>query len=781
MKTSLRCGVVICALLLTELFFRVPFYGSAGSAKLAEAAQETEKEVVEVAKANTETSFPEIPLDKQAIQDRIAAIQTELDALIEKKESLLEAGDIEEDDLRRTLIALGSLQNVYSRLMSAQDNLAEAEREHEAQGKKSAEPVIGGQPPFNLSFYEDVRNRYESVEQRLEAVNSSLRLSEENISAGDEQIRRMEERYKVLTEELQNLKNTSSVKLLLQLKEAEADLETSKASRVVQDLNIEAQNISHSLILAERDKLKTELEFVREHVAYDEKDRTARIERIGEQIAAVREELPGLRENREKARTALSRSQGALTSARNEREKALAQAGVAEQQAALQLAQVSLEHAEQTLLYLEEEQRIWNARYSLLNESLKGQELWDMRSLILTRVQDLESAFLVRQRDVSSIQAEILAAQKELEEHTGGNAALARLRARIDLLNKIVESTNASMTKTFSLFNQYSRLREEINEHIDTVRIAERVTAFGKERFLAFWNITLWSGEGFDITVAKLVFAVCLFLAAFFLSGRLTNFFSRTLLSRFGLDSTALMASRKILFFILMGALILAALDLVGIPLTAFAFLGGALAIGIGFGAQNIFNNLISGFILMFTEPIRVEDTIEIDGLFATVQEIGTRATRIKTFDNIDVLMPNNYFLNNKIVNWTLTDKKIRLRIDVNVMYASDVRKVEELLLLAANDHTRVLRNPEPFVIFREFGPSALEFTLYFWIDMTNASTLKVSSDLRYRLVALFEKNGIEIALQQMDVHLDTRSPVELRLHRRRSGDTEQTGHTQED
>jgi len=235
------------------------------------------------------------------------------------------------------------------------------------------------------------------------------------------------------------------------------------------------------------------------------------------------------------------------------------------------------------------------------------------------------------------------------------------------------------------------------------------------------------------------------------------------------------MASQKILFFILMAAFILGALDLVGIPLTAFAFLGGAIAIGIGFGAQNIFNNLISGFILMLSKPMRVEDTIEIDGMFATVQEIGARATRIKTFDNIDVLMPNSYFLNNKIVNWNLTDQKIRIRINVGVSYRSDVRKVEELLLLAANDHTRILRNPEPFVIFRDFGPSALDFTLFFWIDMTNASTVKVASDIRFRLVSLFEKNGITIAFPQMDVHLDVRTPVDLRMSRSRREDNNPT------
>ena len=778
-RCALVFGLLFAALLCAAAAPVPPAEGKETYSSGGAGTAEPPRAVLQVTSLNAEASVRPIPTTKQAIQERIKEIQTEIDSITGKKEQLLEGRSVEEEDVRRVLIALGALQNVYSRYMSAIDNLEEAKMEEAAHLEKASLPVVAGQPPFNLSVYEDVRNRFETVEQRLESVVSSIRLAEGSLSALQEQAQKGQERHKTLFAELEASENADRVKKVFQLKEAEADLEAALASRTVQVIAIEAQTKIRALLQAEHDALQTALSYVRKHLAFDDKDRMARVESIGGQIAAARERLPVLREERERARTALTRSQGALTSARNERERLLAQVGVAEQTAALQLAQVSLEHTEQTLLFLEEEQRIWNARYSLLDGSLKGQELWDMRSTILARVKDLESAFLVRQRGVTAIQTEILAAQKELEEHAGANAVLGRIRSRIELLNKTAESNNASMARLFSLFNQYSRLREEINEHIDAVRIAERVTTFGKERFFAFWNITLWSGDGFDITVSKLVFAVLLFLAAFFLSGRLTAFLSRTLLNRFGMDSTATMASQKILFFVLMGAFILAALDLVGIPLTAFAFLGGALAIGIGFGAQNIFNNLISGFILMFTEPIRVEDTIEIDGLFATVQEIGTRATRVKTFDNIDVLMPNSYFLNNKIVNWTLTDQKIRLRINVGVSYRSDPRKVEELLLLAANDHTRVLRNPEPFVVFREFGPSALEFTLFFWIDMTTASTLKVSSDLRFRLVALFEKHGIRVAFPQMDVHLDTSSPAELRLDR--AGLSAEKPHIQEE
>ncbi len=716
-----------------------------------------------------------IPSTTDAMRDRIGEIQREIDDLVGRKDRILAEQSIEEEELHRVLVSLGSLQNAYSRYISSLETLEEARQDVETPDAGEANFVKLDPPPFNLSLYEEIRNRFESVDQRLNSLRSSVRLAEGTIVALEEQLSRAEEHRKAILEGYQGQDRNDYFKKNWQLKEVEADLETMKVSKMVQRVNIEARTMRLSLLEAEHAALRDSLDFIRKHLVFDEEDRAGRIRVLGEQVVAERERLVELRNEREKVRDALARSQGALTSARNERERLLARAGVAEQQAALRLSQVSLEQTEQRLAFLEEKQKIWDARYALIGETLKGQAIWDLRSSVLVRVKDLENAFLVRQSSMTEIQAEIVAAQKEMEEYTGNNSVLARIRSRIELLNRTAEVNNSAVSQMFTLFNQYSRLREEINDRIDTFRIAERVTEFGKERFLAFWNITLWSGDGFDVTIAKLILAVFLFLAAFFLSGRLTAFLSRTLLARFGMDSTARMASQKILFFILMAAFILGALDLVGIPLTAFAFLGGAIAIGIGFGAQNIFNNLISGFILMLSKPMRVEDTIEIDGMFATVQEIGARATRIKTFDNIDVLMPNSYFLNNKIVNWNLTDQKIRIRINVGVSYRSDVRKVEELLLLAANDHTRILRNPEPFVIFRDFGPSALDFTLFFWIDMTNASTVKVASDIRFRLVSLFEKNGITIAFPQMDVHLDVRTPVDLRMSRSRREDNNPT------
>ena len=200
-------------------------------------------------------------------------------------------------------------------------------------------------------------------------------------------------------------------------------------------------------------------------------------------------------------------------------------------------------------------------------------------------------------------------------------------------------------------------------------------------------------------------------------------------------------------------------------PLTAFAFLGGALAIGVGFGTQTIMSNFISGFILLAERPIRVGDLIELDDKRATVEEVGVRCTRIRTPDNVHILVPNSKFLDQSIINWTLSDKRVRVKVIVGVLYGSPVRDVERLLLEAAAKHVDVKKHPEPYVRFSDFGDNALIFALYFWVDMINITErLRISSDLRFYIDEHFRNAGIVIAFPQRDVHLDTLKPLDVRI-----------------
>ena len=208
-----------------------------------------------------------------------------------------------------------------------------------------------------------------------------------------------------------------------------------------------------------------------------------------------------------------------------------------------------------------------------------------------------------------------------------------------------------------------------------------------------------------------------------------------------------------ILGFIVLGVM---TMDFLGIPLAAFAFISGAIAIGVGFGAQNIINNFISGWILMWERPIRIGDFLEMGEVRGTVQSINTRSTCIRRVDGVHLLVPNSYLLENTVTNWTLIDRLVRTSVRVGVAYGSNVLLVTELLKQSAEEHADVLKDPEYSVIFDDFADSSLSFELNVWVYATAERSLRaVRSELRYRIDALFNENDVVIAFPQRDVHVD--------------------------
>ncbi|WP_427983617.1 mechanosensitive ion channel family protein [Agarivorans sp.] len=197
-------------------------------------------------------------------------------------------------------------------------------------------------------------------------------------------------------------------------------------------------------------------------------------------------------------------------------------------------------------------------------------------------------------------------------------------------------------------------------------------------------------------------------------------------------------------------------LELINIPITAFAFLSGAVAIGVGFGAQNIINNFISGWILMWERPIKIGDFLEVDGVKGNVEAINTRSTRIRRTDGVHLLIPNSKLLENTVINWTLIDNKARTTVSVGVAYGSPCRKVATLIEQAVSEQDAVLNSPSPVVIFNDFGDNALAFVAYFWMEANMEGQIRqVSSEIRYRIDELFAENDIVIAFPQRDLHLD--------------------------
>lgn len=285
------------------------------------------------------------------------------------------------------------------------------------------------------------------------------------------------------------------------------------------------------------------------------------------------------------------------------------------------------------------------------------------------------------------------------------------------------------------------------------------------DEFKLIWDFTLHDfSNGTSITVGKLILVLGLILLSYMIS-KLAGYLLGRRLASTKLGHDAVHTIKRITFSILLVLSTLAILGLLGIPLTAFAFATGAIAIGIGFGAQNIINNFISGWILMAERPIRIDDFVELDDKFGTVEYIGTRSTRIRRTDGVHLLVPNSQLLERTVVNWTLIDQSVRSTVKVGVAYGSPVKKVSELLLGILTSSAEIKSDPEPKVIFEDFGDNSLLFEVYFWCDVSGEKGMReVRSDLRFKITDAFEKAGIVIAFPQRDVHLDATGPLEIKM-----------------
>lgn len=197
----------------------------------------------------------------------------------------------------------------------------------------------------------------------------------------------------------------------------------------------------------------------------------------------------------------------------------------------------------------------------------------------------------------------------------------------------------------------------------------------------------------------------------------------------------------------------LLAMSVLGVNLTSLTVIAGGLSVGIGFGMQTIFNNFVSGLILLFGRSIQQEDIIQVGELWSTVKKINIRTTVVETFENATIIIPNSDLISNQVTNWTKDNPTLRRDLAIGVAYGSDTELVKNTLLEIANAHPHILKTPGSWVLFNDFGASSLDFVLRVWIDDIDYS-LRTISELRFEIDKEFRKHNIEIAFPQMDLHI---------------------------
>jgi small-conductance mechanosensitive channel len=201
------------------------------------------------------------------------------------------------------------------------------------------------------------------------------------------------------------------------------------------------------------------------------------------------------------------------------------------------------------------------------------------------------------------------------------------------------------------------------------------------------------------------------------------------------------------------------ALAAAGFEVSQLAFVVGALGVGIGFGLQNVVNNFVSGLILMFERPIQPGDVVEVGGTSGKVREIGMRATTLSTFEGADVVVPNGVLLNEKLINWTLSDMDRRIDVNVGVAYGTDPRKVLALLMEVTKSTEGIATEPAPTVLFVGFGASSLDFSIRAWTN-NFGDWVSIRSNLTVRVHDALVGAGIQIPFPQQDLHVRSVAPA---------------------
>ncbi|MDF1810520.1 MAG: mechanosensitive ion channel, partial [Phycisphaerales bacterium] len=269
------------------------------------------------------------------------------------------------------------------------------------------------------------------------------------------------------------------------------------------------------------------------------------------------------------------------------------------------------------------------------------------------------------------------------------------------------------------------------------------------------WRTELFQLNEHPISVSQIVIALLVLILGLALARWVSVRVGKRILPRMKVNQSASNAIQSIIYYMMLMIAILLSLQIAGVPLTALAFFGGAIALGFGFGSQNVINNFISGLILLIERPIRIGDLVTINGEQGVIAAIGARATKLESYLGSTFIVPNSIILENSVTNWNMPTSTVKSIISVGAAYGSDTSKVREILESVIKDHPTVSKSAENKVMFVNFGDSSLDFEIHCRIHPKNVLEAKsFESDIRFKIDEEFRKHGIEIPFPQREVHV---------------------------
>jgi small-conductance mechanosensitive channel len=307
---------------------------------------------------------------------------------------------------------------------------------------------------------------------------------------------------------------------------------------------------------------------------------------------------------------------------------------------------------------------------------------------------------------------------------------------------------------------QYSDIKRDFKSYLQFALVTIWVFLFFFTLNLydiIFEKLNVWFSN--EITIGNLNFTAGSIVLFFFIIW-LSNNISKLLMFFFGTtDGFASNKKNKHGSWVLLMRLAIytvgffIAIAAAGIPMDKITIVIGALGVGIGFGLQNIVNNLVSGIILAFEKPMQIGDVIEIEKQTGTVKEIGIRSSRITTYDGAEIIVPNGEFISKQLINWTLSNSFRRIELIIGVSYDSELVKVQELIMEVVQGHKEVEQFPKPAVHIHQFADSGINLRVLFWTSDYD-TWVALKSSILLEVFDVFRKNNISIPFPQMDIHI---------------------------
>jgi small-conductance mechanosensitive channel len=691
------------------------------------------------------------------LKDKIDAISKRIDAAeADRERDGISDPDLSE--LQDRLLRLKLVKNTYALTLNALGKKEMLSREQAELNQAETDPLsqqLTEKPPYQLGFYDDLLRQAFESQQAGDAADLGIRQAKKSLDTIRADLERSQRELRLLRENIaQPSDEEDRQRILKDIANAETKLELDRAQIDLHKVSLEnhlLEQTNAGMRLRAANRL---LEQVRGQVVFDKDALQTIMDAVDRELAGLQKKIHSILRKQAAVRADIVRANTAGS-------------GLERQGAALdawdETWSKSLEFTESMVTLLNRKQQIWQWRFELINNDVDYESLREWGDSA-ERMHAFLDYYLDNQQTFHANLLQRISAGEMSLSQTPDPQIKEGLQNRLRALAALRTSSMDYLTSLMAGKPLLRRLSDDLSAEMKQAGPGMR-----REELVAqveaVWNFELWAFGDEAITVKKVVSALLILILGIIVAKYFIAIVIVRLLQRTHLESGAVAAINKILFYCAILLVALLSFRLVNIPLTVFTFLGGAVAIGFGFGAQNLINNFISGLVIMAERPIKVDDMIEVDGHFARVEEIGARCTRIRTGENVHILVPNSSFLEKNIINWTLSDKIVRAHVSVSVAYGSPVREVERLMLKAAEEHSKVHKNPKPFVLFNDFGDNALVIELHFWLTMRGMMEIRrVASDIRFHLDELFREAGIVIAFPQRDVHLDTTHPLEVTL-----------------